>query len=80
MNLRIQPISRLVLATPQKKAAKDSKAAKKLGDVVLTPWDFEKKLNEPNTNKVKKFTGGGDSESSSCTSLYGDLLPMGFAC
>ena len=79
MSLRVQPFNQ-ALFTNAKKAAKSSKASKKLNDVALTPWEFNKLLTEPDKNVVKKHAGSRGGSSGSCVGSFGDMLAMGFAC
>jgi hypothetical protein len=81
MSLRIQPFNQALIANTKNAAKKNSKAAKKLSDVALTPWEFNKMLTEPDKNAVKKYAGSSSGgESGSCMGSFGDLLAMGFSC
>lgn len=68
---RIQP--QTVVKTTQKAVQKNStKAAEKISNVVLPKLDA---LSKP--GYLQYVMGSSDS---SCVTLFGDLLPMGFAC
>ena len=79
--LSIQPkesiVSPIVKRIAQK--TKSSNAAKKLSDVALTPWEFEKMINEPKANAVKKYSSSRSSDNMGCAhSESSDVQVIGY--
>ena len=74
---RIQP-KEFISPITKKVLSNSNKAAKKLNDVALTPWEFEKMINEPKANVVKKHasTSGG----SVCSEAYFAEAPDLYSC
>ncbi len=73
---KIQPRN-AILPITRKISSKAAKTSKKLNDVALTPWEFDKMINEPKANVVKKHAGGGGSV---CSESYSIEAPDLYSC
>ncbi len=73
---KVQPKS-IILPITKKVSTKAKNASKKLNDVALTPWEFDKMINEPKANVVKKHAGDGGSI---CSDNYFHEAPDLYSC